>query len=209
MKVGITSGPVTVDGKTLPAGTAVISMYQAKRSVTNAALYDGTFISDWSNLTFEGITAFNYTRGFDMATCVKPGEYADIAGTVEQILTYDTVQPFLRENAVSRFSGEEGWDVIISNASESSTAAVNAMLASGRKVGMITEGAYKGDFICSYADWQSVSDDFILTGTGVKDPGCTAYVIGKDPQALYQWYPGCADTFPLRLCTYIPRELLL
>jgi hypothetical protein len=46
---------------------------------------------------------------------------------------------------------------------------------------MITEGTYKGDFICSYEDWQSVSADHILTGTGVKDPDLTAYVIGKTP----------------------------
>jgi hypothetical protein len=46
---------------------------------------------------------------------------------------------------------------------------------------MITDGAYKGDFICAYEDWQSVSADYILTGTGVKDPGFTARVIGKTP----------------------------
>ena len=205
VKVGIASSPVTADGKTLPAGTAVISMYQAKRSVANAALYNGNLISDWSNIAFEGITAFNYTRGFDMVTCVKPAEYAAIAGTVDRILTYDTVQPFLRENAVSRFSGEEGWDVIISNASESSTAAVNALLASGRQVGMITEGAYKGDFICSYADWQSVSADFILTGTGVKDPDCTAYVIGKTPTV---YISGTREALTPSLSGYVYTSLV-
>ena len=46
---------------------------------------------------------------------------------------------------------------------------------------MITEGSYKGDFICSYDDWLSVSSDYILTGTGVKDPDFSAYVIGKSP----------------------------
>ena len=46
---------------------------------------------------------------------------------------------------------------------------------------MITEGANKGDFICSYEDWQSVSADHILTGIGVKDPDLTAYVIEKTP----------------------------
>ena len=116
-----------------------------------------------------------------MVTCVKPAEYDAIAGSVDRTLTWDSVQPFLRENAVSRFNGEKGGDVIISNASESATAAVNTLLRSGKQVGMITEGANVGDFICAYADWQTVSDDYILTGTGVKDPDCTAYVIGKAP----------------------------
>ena len=125
--------------------------------------------------------SFNYIRGFDMVTCVKPAEYSAIADALGRTITYDTLQPFLQENAVSQFTGEEGFDVIISNASESSTAAVNTLLSSGKKVGMITEGEYKGDFICSYEDWQSVSADHILTGTGVKDPGFTAYVIEKTP----------------------------
>ncbi len=181
VKVSIADAPVTADGKTLPAGTAVVSMYQAKRSVANAALYDGTLINTWESLSHESVDAFNHLRGFDMVTCVKPAEYDVIADALSQALTYDTLQPFLRENAVSRFTGEEGWDVIISNASESSTSAVNALLSSGKQVGMITEGSYKGDFICSYADWQSVSDDYLLIGTGVKDPDCTAYVIGKTP----------------------------
>ena len=181
VKVGIASVPVIADGMILPTGTAVVSMYQAKRSVANAALYDGTFISDWSSLSSEGITAFSHTRGFDMVTCVKPEEYYAIKRAVDRILTSDSVQSFLRENAVSRFSGEKGWDVIISNASESSTAAVNTLLGSGKQVGLITKGVNKGDFICAYADWKSVSADYILTGTGVKEPHCTAYVIGKTP----------------------------
>ena len=181
VKVSIADSPVTADGKTLPAGTAVVSMYQAKRSVANAALYNGSFITSWKDKSNTAVASFNYIRGFDMITCVKPAEYDEIKGTLNQTLTYDTVQPFLSENAVSRFSGAEGRDVIISNASEDSTAAVNTLLNSGRQVGMITDGAYKGDFICSYEDWLSISADYILTGTGVKDPDCTACVIGKTP----------------------------
>ena len=116
-----------------------------------------------------------------MVTCVKPAEYEAIVDALGQTVTYDTLKSFLQENAVSQFSGEEGYDVIISNASEDSTAAVNSLLGSGRPVGMITEGVYKGDFICSYDDWKTVSDDHILTGTGVKNPDITAYVIEKTP----------------------------
>lgn len=181
VKVGIADAPVTADGKTLPAGCAVVSMYQAKRSVANAALFDGTVITTWPSSSVEGIGAFSYTRGFDMVTCTKPAEYDAIANVLGQTVTYDTLQSFLEKNAVSLFSGEEGYDVIISNASEDSSAAVNALLGAGKQVGMITEGTYKGDFICSYDDWKSVSEDHILTGTGVKDTKLTAYVIEKTP----------------------------
>ena len=147
----------------------------------NAALYREPLITSWATMSNGASGSFNYIRGFDMVTCVKPAEYSAIADALGRTITYDTLQPFLQENAVSQFTGEEGFDVIISNASESSTAAVNTLLSSGKKVGMITEGEYKGDFICSYEDWQSVSADHILTGTGVKDPGFTAYVIEKTP----------------------------
>ena len=181
VKVSIAGSPVTADGKTLPSGTAVISMYQAKRSVANAALFSEPLLKTWDSLSNGANGSFNYIRGFDMVTCVKPAEYDAIAGALGQTITYDTLQPFLQEKAVSQFTGVEGGDVIISNASESSTAAVNTLLGSGKQVGMITEGTYKGDFICSYEDWQSVSADHILTGTGVKDPDITAYVIEKTP----------------------------
>ena len=182
VKVSIADSPVTADGKTLPAGAAVVSMYQAKRSVANAALYREPLITSWETMSNGASGSFNYIRGFDMVTCVKPAEYSAIADALGRTITYDTLQPFLQENAVSQFTGEEGGDVIISNASESSTAAVNALLGAGKQVAMITEGEYKGDFICSYEDWQSVSADHILTGTGVKDPDLTAYVIEKTPK---------------------------
>ena len=181
VKVSIAGSPVTADGKTLPAGTAVVSMYQAKRSVANAALYREPLITSWETMSNGASGSFNYIRGFDMVTCVKPAEYNAIADALGQTITCDTLPPFLQEKAVSQFTGEEGGEVIISNASESSTAAVNALLGAGKRVGMITGGEYKGDFICSYEDWQSISADHILTGTGVKDPDLTAYVIEKTP----------------------------
>ena len=70
VKVSIADSPVTADGKTLPAGAAVVSMYQAKRSVANAALYREPLITSWETMSNGASGSFNYIRGFDMVTCV-------------------------------------------------------------------------------------------------------------------------------------------
>jgi len=61
----------------------------------------------------------------------------------------------------SYFAGEKDKDVIISNASEDSTAAVNALLKAGKSVGMVNDpdSEYYGDFVCGYVDWLSVCAD--------------------------------------------------
>ncbi len=182
VQVGITDKAVSYGGETYPAGTMVVSMHQAKRAVANGVLYNGTVIRNWTDLYSEGITAFSHTRGFDMVTCAQPAAYETIAHAVGTTLKdLDSARSFLNENAKSQFTGKTGEDVILSNASEDAVAAVNALLKAGKQVGMITEGAYEGDFLCSYKDWCTVADDYVLTGTGVKEPQLTAYSIEKAP----------------------------
>lgn len=181
VKVNVTTAPFTYDDVTYPAGTIVISMYQAKRSVANGALYKGTVIRNWSDLYSEGITAFNYTRGFDMVTVDQPDAYKTIAAVMGTAYDYDSALTYLSENAKSVLTGEVGGDVIISNSSEDAVSAVNALLKDGQAVAMITEGEYEGHFLCSYAAWETVADQYVLTGTGVIDPVVTAYYIEKAP----------------------------
>ncbi len=150
----------TYGGVEYPAGTAVVSMYQAKRSVANGVLYDGTVITEWPVLYSEGITAFNYTRGFDMITCAEPAAYETIAAACSVSDDW-TVS--------SAFSGVTGQQVVLMNSSEASTAAVNQLLQGGKSVSLITQGQYEGSYLISYADWQSVADDFLITGVGVSD----------------------------------------
>lgn len=169
VKILVSESAFTYDGVSYPAGTMVISMHQAKRSVANGALYDGTFITNWSVLYSEGITTFSETRGFDMATVSQPEAYKTIKAACGAWMDYDDSLSYISANLGSEFIGSGSDYVIISNASEDSTAAVNALLKAGKSVGMVNDpdSEYYGDFVCGYVDWLSVCADYVLTGTGL------------------------------------------
>lgn len=181
VKVLLSDQAFSYQGETYPAGTMIIPMYQAKRSVANSALYDGTLITNWTVLYSEGITTFNETRGFDMKTCAKPEEYKAIAAACGEPMDYEGCLKYLAAVTSAASGSQTGYQVIISNASEDSTAAVNELLKKGKPVGLITDGSNKGDYICSYADWLTVSDDFILTGTCISKNYPKAQIIKKSP----------------------------
>lgn len=190
VKVFLSDQAFTYEGTTYPAGTMIITMYQAKRSVANSALYDGTLIMNWTVLYSEGITSFNEARGFDMATCVKPSEYYAIQSVCGEPMNYEDCLAYLDKAATSFAGDRTGYQAIISNASEDSTAAVNELLQNGKKVGMITEGAYRGDFICAYDDLLSIVDDYILTVTCISKQYPAAEMITKSPVVYINGTPG-------------------
>lgn len=170
----------TYDGEDYPAGTAVVSMYQAKRSVANGVLYKGTVITEWSVLYSEGITAFDKVRGFDMIVCAEPAAYDDIAAVCTEKDTWDVSSVVL---------GKAADYVIITNASEDSTAAVNELLGSKKEVWLITEGDHQGSFLCSYKNYKRVADEYLLTAVAVDNDDIPAvmeltsapvvYILGK------------------------------
>lgn len=174
---------------TYPAGTFIIPMHQAKRSVANGALNDGTLIQGWTILYSEGITAFNKTRGFDMYCTAKPADYKVLEGAMGDAMDYEAAKAYVK-GAGSSFEGVEGKDVLIENVSEDSTAAINALLKDGKTPGMITEGENEGDFVIKYSDFESVKDKYTLTATGIdleKDPLTVKAIM---PMKVY--YPGHA-----------------
>ena len=166
VKVSLTETSFTYDGVEYPAGTLIVSMYQAKRSVANGVLYDGTVITGWPVLYSEGITAFDKTRGFDMAVCAEPAAYEVIAAACGDVMSYEDTLDYV-STLTSSFTGTANAQVILMNASEDSTAAVNTLLRAGKSVSLITEGQYQGSFLCTYADWLTVADQYLLTGIGV------------------------------------------
>ena len=192
VKLLLTEEPVSYGGVTYPAGTMVVSMYQAKRSVANGALYDGTLITSWSQLYSEGITSFAETRGFDMATVAEPAAYQGIAAACGDWMDYEDCQDYLAGKNLSSLTGSGSY-VILSNVSSHSTAAVNALLQAGEAVGMVTdaESAFYGDFVLTYGQWKTVSKSYTLSGTAMAASQVpAAQVIAKAPTVYLTGVPG-------------------
>lgn len=187
VKVNVASKEFTYDGVTYLAGTMVVSMYQAKRSLANSQLFDGTFINVWQGLYSESFAQRSNARGYDRVIVAEPAAYKTIMAACPETINYTQALTYLAAFA-TQFEGVENADVIIDNVSNDSAAAVNALLRAGKTVAMITEGSEKGNFICSYEDFMTVAKDYVLTATGVYGAGIKAAVI-LNPQVYLPGKP--------------------
>lgn len=187
VKVNVASKEFTYDGVTYPAGTMVVSMYQAKRSLANSRLFDGTFINVWQGLYSESFAQRSNARGYDRVIVAEPAAYKTIMAACPETINYTQALTYLAAFA-TQFEGVENADVIIDNVSNDSAAAVNVLLRAGKTVAMITEGSEKGNFICSYEDFMTVAKDYVLTATGVYGAGIKAAVI-LNPQVYLPGKP--------------------
>ena len=176
VKVNVASKEFTYDGVTYLAGTMVVSMYQAKRSLANSQLFDGTFINVWQGLYSESFAQRSNARGYDRVIVAEPAAYKTIMAACPETINYTQALTYLAAFA-TQFEGVENADVIIDNVSNDSAAAVNALLRAGKTVAMITEGSEKGNFICSYEDFMTVAKDYVITATGVYGANYKAAVI--------------------------------
>lgn len=187
VKVNVASKEFTYDGVTYPAGTMVVSMYQAKRSLANSQLFDGTFINVWQGLYSESFAQRSNARGYDRVIVAEPAAYKTIMAACPETINYTQALTYLAAFA-TQFEGVENADVIIDNVSNVSAAAVNVLLRAGKTVAMITEGSEKGNFICSYEDFMTVAKDYVLTATGEYGAGIKAAVI-LNPQVYLPGKP--------------------
>ena len=79
-----------------------------------------------------------------MVTVAEPAAYKSISAVCGDAMDHDDALAYTKA-LTSYFTGDKNKDVILSNASEDSTAAVNELLKAGKTVGMVTSGDHMGD----------------------------------------------------------------
>lgn len=158
VKVSTLTKDVTVNGTTYPAGSLVVDMYQAKRNYANCVLnlgYDAS-TSGFPRLYSESVASFPSMRGFDCVAITKVGAFGGALQEVTEI------------TGSTQVTGS-GSVVILANNGDETVRAVNDLLAQGKTVGMVTEGANKGDFVVSYDTFSSVADQYVLVAARVSE----------------------------------------
>ncbi|MFC4714191.1 M14 family metallopeptidase [Planococcus dechangensis] len=151
VKVEKTVNPVEVDGATYPKGTFIVPMDQAKRGLANAMLYKGDNVSDWDAMYDPIVVNFSDLRGFDLEEVRTAGLFDGKTQAIEEVvIPTSTVQG----NPPKQ---------ILENSTNDAIRVVNALLADGKTVEVLTENKGKaeaGDFVVATNDLRPYADDY-------------------------------------------------
>ena len=153
---GVKVSQLTEDVEPYHKGDLVVDMHQAKRNYANCVLWAGcdASASGFPDLYSESVSNFPEMRGFTAEKVTTAGKFDGKLATAAA-------------SGESQFSGVTDKAVVLSNNGEEAVRAVNQLLAKGKAVGLITDGDYRGDFVVSYTDYQTVARSHVLVATGV------------------------------------------
>ena len=159
VKVDKLAEPVTYGNKTYPAGTVFVNMRQAKRNVAQGVLYENFTIQTSQYMFYsEPVSNFSWFRNFDMDEIRTEDVFANAE-------IYHLDEAPKQETAVQG----EGTNVIVKNNGIEAVKLVNAMLKDGVNVGLITDGANKGDYVVSAKDFKPYMEKFVANVIATND----------------------------------------
>lgn len=151
VEVEKTVKPVKVDGVNYPKGTFIVPMDQAKRGLANAMLYEGDNVSDWDAMYDPIVVNFSDLRGFDLEEVRSEGVFDGKTQELEEAVVPTST---VKGNAPKQ---------ILENSTNDAIRVVNALLADGKTVEVLTEGKGKaeaGDFVVATNDLRPYADDY-------------------------------------------------
>lgn len=150
IKVERLHSDVMKDGIVFPAGTLIIPLHQAKRSLVNSLFFDGIDISDYPAASDAFVQRFQTLRGFDLYVSREKDAFENQMETVSEIQKPGNAIP-----------AEEGF-LLLHNTGSDAIRAVNALLNTGKTVTMIAEGEYTGNFMISAEDFAPLAADYCV-----------------------------------------------
>ncbi|MCL1809034.1 MAG: dockerin type I domain-containing protein [Clostridiales bacterium] len=150
VKYGVSEKPVSVGGMTYPAGTYVIDMHQANRSVVQSMLYKGYDSSIYPYMYSKIVCAYPDMRGFD---CYPVYEEGAFAGAV-------AIEGSYKKPAAS-IPGDGAY-VLVKNKDADAIRLVNRVLKDGKEAYIASgftgiAGAVPGDFIVKRPDFEDAA----------------------------------------------------
>ncbi|WP_240733094.1 M14 family metallopeptidase [Jeotgalibacillus sp. S-D1] len=151
IKVEKSTKKVKVNGTSYPKGTYIVPMDQAKRGLANAVLYKGDNVSDWNAMYDPVVVNFPDLRGFDLIEVRKKGLFEGNTKEIDEV-TIPTGK--VKGNPPKQ---------LLKNGTNDTIKVVNALLADGKTVEVITERkgkAEKGDYIVSSKDLRSYNNEY-------------------------------------------------